>query len=100
MPFDVDLTDPEDLTLIVAAVDDEPAGDGSGMPGPPPGPRPRSGCAGCGCAGCLTLALVIAAATSAAGAMFVAMPLALGALVLAVAGRLVDGAHRIGDEER
>jgi hypothetical protein len=87
MPFDFDLTDVDDLTLIVAAVDDDPAGDGPGLPGPPLDPRPRSGCAGCGCTGCLLPALVIAAAAAGGfGALPVAAGLGIGVVLLSLAG--------------
>jgi hypothetical protein len=85
MPFDLD--DPDDLTLFVAAVDDDDER--------PPGARSadapeatRQGC-GCGCVGCLLP--VLAMATSAGlAALPLAGVLGLAALVLA----LLD--HRSG----
>ena len=84
MPFDLD--DPDDLTLFVAAVDDDDERP-RGAPGAEAPEASRQGC-GCGCVGCLLPVLAIAAATSAGlGALPLAVILGLAALVPALLDR-------------
>lgn len=87
MGFDLDFDDPEDATLVIAAIDDDDrAARGPGIPGAPGYPGVNR--AGCGCGGCLLPVLVIAAAIAAGlGALPLAAVLGLVALVLALMDR-------------
>ena len=85
MGFDLDLDDPEDAILVLAAIDEDDRGDGSTGIQRTPGQDVSR--AGCGCAGCLLPTLAIAAATVAG---LGALPLAAGLGLIATALALVD----------
>jgi len=80
MGFDLDLDDPEDAILVLAAIDDDDGGDGH--TGIQRGTDRGVGPAGCGCVGCLLPALAIAAATVTGLGV---LPLAAGLGLIAIA---------------
>jgi hypothetical protein len=86
MGFDLDLDDPEDATLVLAAIDDDDRGDGRTGIQRAAG-RAAVHRAGCGCVGCLMPILAIAAATAAG---LGALPLAAVLVSLRLALALMD----------